>query len=379
MKIIKWTVFITCLGIVIGGQTQAQSPTHRQSALFSLDDQTLQGQMIPQSSQDLCAVANKTKQYLDKGPNYDATANQAGIVAQFGVDFKRVKQTLAFICQVQQQDKQAKRTSRLADIEFINQHFDFIRWLPDKKQVAQFSANKPLLQKIPDDKILLTKYYVKLAQGSPIKTPKTPYALYSLPIDEQDLTIEQADSKKDSLIRYRYTKQQVLTGILDQNQWATPLLWLSRQDLEDTLMQGTAKVDTDFGSRFFNVHRNNGIGYERGLKKEQQKRYWYFKETPSPLGYGKDAGYKIPVFPFAAVAGDIDFFGLGKLFMLSHDNQHRLAVLADTGGAFVDNQYQLDFLGGYFKNWQDYVKTYRHFPDYFDARILLLKDKDAHE
>ena len=122
------------------------------------------------------------------------------------------------------------------------------------------------------------------------------------------------------------------------------------------------------------MHRNNGIGYKRDLKKRQQKRYWYFKETPGPLGYGKDAGYKIPVHAMVTVAGDIGYFGLGKLFMLSHNNEHRLAVLADTGGAFINNHYQLDYLGGYFKNWQDYVNTYRTFPDYFEARILLLRD-----
>ncbi|MGK0270659.1 MAG: hypothetical protein ACI88H_001306, partial [Cocleimonas sp.] len=32
-------------------------------------------------------------------------------------------------------------------------------------------------------------------------------------------------------------------------------------------------------SQFYNVHRNNGVGYQRNLKKEQQGRYWYFKNT----------------------------------------------------------------------------------------------------
>lgn len=341
--------------------------------LFFTESKLPTGKMVKQSDKDLCLVADKSLEYLNRGAKYDAVANQAGIVAKWGYDIQRVKDTLRFICQVQQQDLAAKRESRLQDIDFINQHFEMIRWLPDKSQSAQFAAGKPLLQNIPDDKILLTKYYIKLAQGSAIKTPKTPHALYSLPVDEQHLTLTEADKIKDSLIRYRYTKQDVLTGILDKNQWATPLLWLSRKDLEDTLMQGTARVDTPFGSRYFNVHRNNGIGYQRDLAKEQQKRYWYFKETPSPLGYGRDAAYKIPVHPFATVAGDIEFFGLGKLFMLSHNEQHRLAILADTGGAFAHNQYQLDYLGGYFKDWQDYVKTYRHFPDYFEARILLIK------
>lgn len=340
---------------------------------YTLDNQKLNGKMSSQSVADLCLVATNTLKYLNKGSQYDPVAIKDGILARYGHSVTRTQKTLAFICQVQAEDK-ASGANRLADPEFIQRHFEMVRWLPDKHQSRQFEQGKPLLQNIPDDKILLTKYYIKLAQGADKKTGETPHALYSLPVDERDLSFVEAEQKKQSLIRYRFTKHQVLAGILDKNNWATPLLWLSRADLEDTLMQGTARVDTVTGSRYFNVHRNNGIGYERGLPKEQQKRYWYFKETPGPLGYGKDADYKIPVLPFATVAGDIQHLGLGKLIMLSHNNEHRLVILADTGGAFEHNQYQLDYLGGYFKNWQDYRKTYKTFPDYFEARFLAVKD-----
>lgn len=340
---------------------------------YSIDNQAINGKMSVQSSADLCAVAKSTGKYLDKGRQYDPNAIKDGVLAGFGMDLTRTRKTLDFICRIQLED--AKRGSnRLANPEFIRKHFDMVRWMPDKTQSAKFEHKKPLLKNIPQDKILLTKYYIKLAQGSNSKTQQTPHALYSLPVDEKDLSFVEAEAKKQQLIRYRYTKHQVLEGVLDKNNWATPLLWLSRADLEDTLMQGTVKVDTRSGSRFFNVHRNNGIGYQRGLKKEQQKRYWYFKETPGPLGYGKDADFKIPVLPYATVAGDIKHLGLGKLIMLSHNNEHRLVVLADTGGAFEDNQYQLDYLGGYFKNWKDYINTYRTFPDYFEARFLAVKE-----
>lgn len=344
------------------------------NSLYSKDNTPLVGKMAEQSAADLCAVAGGALTYISKGQSYDANVNQVGVLADFGYTMRRVKQTLAFVCQVQRQDAKVGRKSRLSDPAFIRKHFEMIRWRPDKSQSQQFAANKPLLQNIPNDKILLTKYYIKLAQGSAVKTAATPHALYSLPVDEQALTLAQADAKKDSMIRYRFTKQQVLSGILDKNQWATPLLWLSRDDLEDTLMQGTVRVDTAQSSRYFNVHRNNGIGYQRGLKKQQQKRYWYFKETQGPLGYGKDAGYKIPILPYVTVAGDLKHFGLGKLMLLSHQGEHRLAVLADTGGAFEGNHYQLDYLGGYFKNWADYIKTYRTFPDYFAARMLVLRE-----
>jgi hypothetical protein len=352
----------------------ATSPAVADKNLYSVDKQPLNGIMADQSAADLCAVARGTKNYISKGKKYDPMAIKAGVLSRFGVDLAQVKDTLKFVCQVQQADVKAGRKSRLADPAFIRKHFKMIRWIPDKQQSAQFEKGKPLLKNIPNNQILLTKYYIKLATGSNIKSPNMPHALYSVPFDEQGLSLEQADAKKDSIVRYRFTKQQVLTGVIDKNKWAEPLLWLSRDDLEDTLMQGTVKIDTFDGARFFNVHRNNGIGYKRGLKKREQKRYWYFKETMGPLGYGKDAGYKIPIHSMVTVAGDLKHWGLGKLVMLTNKGEHRLAVLADTGGAFENNHYQLDYLGGYFKNWKDYVNTYRSFPDYFEARFLVLRE-----
>jgi len=351
--------------------------------IYQLESEPAIGKMVTPSTSELCHVAKGTADYLALGEDYDPGIITAGMTAQFGGDLARVKRTLKFICKIEQADKSSGSPSRLMDAEFIAQHFDVIRWMPDKNQAKKFAKNKPLLKNIPDDKILLTKYYIKLANGTAEKTPETPYALYTLPNDEQGLTLEQGNAKRD-LTRHQLTKQDVLTGVLDKDKLAQPMVWLSRYDLEDSLMQGTVKVDItndesasddSVTSQFFNVHRNNGIGYKRNLKKEQQGRYWYFKKTDSVMGYGKDANHKIPVHPMVTVAGDLAHLGLGKLIMLTQNGESRLTVLADTGGAFENNQYQLDYLGGYFKNWDDYINTYRTFPDYFEARILLLKDK----
>ncbi|PKH09033.1 hypothetical protein CXF93_02755 [Moritella sp. Urea-trap-13] len=353
--------------------------------IFQLEAKPEIGEMVTSSTAELCEVAKGSVDYLNLGEDYDPGIITAGITAQFGGDLDRVKRTLNFICQVEQTDKLAGTPSRLMDANFIAEHFDVIRWMPDKNQAQGFAKNKPLLKNIPDDKILLTKYYIKLAKGTAKQTPETPYALYAIPNDEKDLSLEQANADL-SLTRHQLTKQDVITGILDKDKLAEPMVWLSRYDLEDSLMQGTVKVDfttdksasddsSEITSQFFNVHRNNGIGYKRNLKKEQQGRYWYFKKTESVMGYGKDANYKIPVYPLVTVAGDLAHLGLGKLIMLTHNGESRLTVLADTGGAFENNQYQLDYLGGYFKNWDDYINTYRTFSDYFEARILLLKDK----
>lgn len=354
------------------------------SSHYQLEAKPEIGRMIStstpaQSAAELCDVAKGTVDYLNLGEDYDPVAITAGMTAEFGGDLERIKRTLAFICQVNEEDKLANQPSRLMDAEFIKTHFDVIRWRPDLTQAKRFEKNKPLLQNLPDDKILLTKYYIKLAKGSAKRTAKTPYALYALPNDEVGLSLEVADNDP-TLIRHQLTKQQVLAGGLDKStvfketRLAEPLVWLSRYDLEDSLMQGTVKVDVDGQSQFYNVHRNNGIGYDRNLKREEQGRYWYFKETQSVLGYGKDATRKIPIHTMVTVAGDLAHLGLGKLIMLTVNGESRLTILADTGGAFVDNQYQLDYLGGYFRNWQDYINTYRTFPDYVEARILLLKE-----
>ncbi|MFT5881251.1 MAG: hypothetical protein ACI86X_002390, partial [Moritella sp.] len=250
--------------------------------IYQLETEPAIGKMVTPSTTELCSVAKGTVDYLALGENYDPGIITAGMTAQFGGDLERVKRTLNFICQVQQADTLAGNLSRLMDAEFITRHFDVIRWMPDKKQAQGFAKNKPLLKNIPDDKILLTKYYIKLAKGNTKQTPKTPYALYALPNDERGLTLEQGNANL-TLMRHKLTKQDVLTGILDKDKLAEPIVWLSRYDLEDSLMQGTVKVDIvadnekGVTSQFYNVHRNNGVGYQRNLKKEQQGRYWYFK------------------------------------------------------------------------------------------------------
>ena len=381
--LVAWSTYASSTIVSDQNTHLGSAATASAQRIYQLEKSPELGKMVTPSTAELCNVAKGTADYLALGEDYDPGIITAGMTAQFGGDLERVKRTLNFICQVQQADELSGNSSRLIAAEVIATHVDVIRWMPDKKQAQGFAKNKPLLKNIPDDKILLTKYYIKLAKGTAKQTAETPYALYALPNDEQGLTLEQGDADRE-LTRHQLTKQDVLTGILDKDSLAEPMVWLSRYDLEDSLMQGTVKVDITndesvsdndgVTSQFFNVHRNNGIGYQRNFKKEQQGRYWYFKKTDSVMGYGKDANHKIPVYPMVTVAGDLAHLGLGKLIMLTHNGESRLTVLADTGGAFENNQYQLDYLGGYFKNWNDYINTYRSFPDYFEARILLLKE-----
>ena len=371
---------LLAISILIFSQAQAYSGQTKK--LFSKESVPDTGKILPFSDDVLCQVATGTSAYLSLGSSYDPHAIHAGIFKDMGISLYRVKKTLDFICQTSLEDAQAERPSRLQDLAFLNKHFDSIRWRPDHKQAEQIQQQKTLLKNLPDDQILLTKYYIKQAQGSATATSERPYALYALPHDEEALNLDEAKKKKATLTRFQYTKQQVLQGALDKQKLAMPLVYLSREDLEDSLMQGTVRVNiksaTGTRKAFFNVHRNNDYRYDRNLKKEDQKRYWYFKEMRGVMGYGKDANHKILIKPQVTVAGDMALLGLGKLLLLSHsssngDKKHRLVILADTGGAFENNAYQLDLLSGYYKGWSDYHKAWKHVPDYSEARVLILK------
>ncbi len=345
---------------------------------FSAEQPQLNQGVWPDNSQQLCFVADETLKYLAKGASYDPAAIHGGKLAGVQSPLPRVIETLKYVCQISKEDQATGQRSRLIDPQFIQQHFEFIRWQPDLSAAAKVSKNKPLVQNIPVDKLLLTKYYIRIADGRAQKTAVQNQALYGLPFDEQKLPLDQADALGKKITRFQLGKQDIVKGALEQRPLRAPaLIWLSREDLEGALLQGTAVVPQDKGYRYFNVHRSNGIAYDRLLKPEQQQRYWYFKQVQSVLGYGKDADYKIPIAPEVTVAGDIVNLGLGKLVLLSTieagKTHYRLTVLADTGGAFANNQFQLDWLSGYYRDWDHYYQANKHRNDYSTAWLLLKK------
>ena len=153
------------------------------------------------------------------------------------------------------------------------------------------------------------------------------------------------------------------------------------------LLQGTGVLNVDGKVRYFNVHRNNGIAYDYTMGKREQARYWYFIETPEIMGYGYNQQSKIAIKPQVTFAGNVADLGLGKLIMVSYPIKNsdtksskdfktisRLGVLADQGGAFDNNLFQLDLLVNSYRGWTDYHQANKHLPDYARAWILLLKE-----
>jgi 3D (Asp-Asp-Asp) domain-containing protein len=314
----------------------------------------------------LCATAKETLAYLNKGPHYDAQVNHEGRV--FKIPLVRVKETLIFICQHQ---------NELKDPAFVTKHFEFIRWYPDKEQTKKFKSNKSLIAKTPQDKILMTKYYVHKAKVCDKPSQIYPFALHALPSDEATLTLEEAEAKPQ-LTRFHYGKQAILKGALaDKN--VPVLAYLKRDDLEAALMQGTLLAD--FGSgrlKTFNVHRCNNIPYNKTQNPYHQERYWYFKSVEGIKGYGKDAEHKITVQSEVTFAADLEHFGLGKLLLVQYPDPSgmlitRMGIFADTGGAFKNNSYQVDFLSGSFEGKEAFYKATQNIPNYVAAYFMVLK------
>lgn len=315
----------------------------------------------------LCKTATQTLAYLNQGEAYDPNAIHPGTALP--IPLSRIKATLRFICAHQAQ---------LNDPLFVQKHFEFIRWQPDMEQVKRFSANKPLLEKLPSDRILMTKYYVHQASASMHPTPNKPYAIYALPHDEDSLTIEQTLIQPD-LTRLHFGKQAILAGALNNKQ-VPVLAYVSRDDLESALMQGTLVADfgPQLGQKIFNVHRNNNIAYDRNKAPYDQERYWYFKSVDGIKGYGKDADHKITVNTEVTFAGDITQWGLGKLLMVQYPEKNgglttRVGVLADTGGAFEGNGYQVDFLAGTYRGKGAFIQASRDLPNDVYAYFMVLK------
>lgn len=308
---------------------------------------------------DLLTVLVNTRKYFQDHGNEDPDVQRGGILETQGVTVPDVLKTLDFMIATLREDIANNRPTRLQDPNFINKNFRVIKW----------SAHNP---KTPQRKNLrITKYAVFSHSGSRKKTSTFNTPIYSL---KDDLATDEFYKK--------YTKQDVLSGIYEPGGKefgkVEPLAYLTREGLEEALMQGTILINfTDGSQAFFNVDRNNGIPYVKGLRRRAQKRYWYFRQVDAIKGYGHKIDAKISVKPGVTFAGDVLNVGLGKIIVLEYTKggrkQLKMGVLADTGGAFLPNLYQLDFLAGIFPNRQKFNQNNRKLPEYATAYVLVKK------
>ncbi len=298
----------------------------------------------------MLAVLINTRAYFQQSK--DPKLAMSGILSTQGVTPRDTIKTLDFAIETLQADLKAKRPSRLQDPNFIRQNFRTIKWSAANPQAPEQS------------KIRITKYAVFTHPGSRTKTDEFDTALYSL--------------KDPAAKPAKYTKQEVLAGIYEPGGKEAgnvePIAYLTRDGLEEALMEGTVLIKFNDGTKgFFNVDRSNEIAYVKGLDRKDQKRYWYFKPVDRIKGYGQAINSKISIEPGVTFAGDVLNIGLGKLVVISSADGMRMGAIADTGGAFLPNLHQLDFLAGTFDGKAAFDQAARSLPEYVTAYFLVKK------
>jgi membrane-bound lytic murein transglycosylase len=324
---------------------------------------------LPTDPAALAAVARATSSYFAKHGTDDSGTVHPGMLSELGVTLEDVHATLDFVARVAEEDA-GKPVQRLQDPLFLAENFRYLLWTPVDTTTR---ATAPGLR--------LTKYLVPQVEGRATRRGAFDTALYGVPFDEAFLDEAQAETRKDSLDRFRYTRDAVLDGVYANGiaaGRAPALVWLRRVDALDAMMQGTIEVGLPGGEhQLYNVTRNNGIPYVQGAPPASQDRYWYFRGVDDVLGWGLHASDKIALAPGAAVAGDLWNIGLGKLVALSYAGpagpEVRLVVLADTGGAFHPNLQQLDWYTGAHASHEAMYDATSAVPDRVQAGILVLR------
>ncbi len=309
---------------------------------------------------DLGLVAMHTADTLRRLRARDSPLATTGMLAELDVSLDDVLRTLDLVARTAFEDRGALH-QRLHDPSWLASHFEVLRWLPD----VDASVERKI--RVEPDQLRLTKYVVYRVEGSTRRTSRFDTALYAVPSDE-------ADGAPG--VRHELTRMDVYAGAFEPGGRAAglaePLVWLTRDGSNQALLQGTIEVRLPDGrAPLYNVHRNNGLPWEPSVKDlDLQPRFWYFREVEQILGLEGT-----PLRPAAAVAGDVFNVGLGKLLALEWPGEHgpelRLVILADTGGAFQPNLFQLDYLAGTFPDRAAYDDYARDTPTHVPVSLLV--------
>lgn len=275
-------------------------------------------------------------------------------------------ETARFVEQVLKEDRMQNRIpSRLQDPWFLEKHFEWVYWKPNKKNALEKrELFPPGAQDRLDEEILLTKYTIFEVPGSYKKTEQFQYPLY------------QFVGKK---VEPGLTKQLILKGVLQDKKEYEPLVWVSRKGLERALMQGKLiVVMPDQRKRYFTVHLPNGYLYNPKERPYAQKRYWFFKEIIHFDTPEKSKHLSILRAENATFAGDLHAFGRGSFLCLECTDAQKkkkyvLGFLNDTGSMFKNNQYQLDLFVGVSQNYQAFQQKINHLPETAKAYFLRKK------
>ncbi|KKP36108.1 MAG: hypothetical protein UR26_C0001G0152 [candidate division TM6 bacterium GW2011_GWF2_32_72] len=330
---------------------------------------------ISTNPDDLLIVARGTLEYISRFEtlayiDFQEKSNRrdmlTGLLSCGNYDIDDFRQTLQFIISTIELG-QKRGFHVINDPDFLKQHFDFIKW--GHPCSVGWGSTKTIL----DKSIKLTQYAIFKVKGSSVKTEKFHFPLYLVPSDEYGMSKEQAEEQKDKLLRFKYTRAQILKGALWNNGLTKPLVWLDKNGFHEALMQGSIFVIMPDGKeRKFQVARDNGFS-------DPSKRYLFFSEVMGEKSKKVFSKPDIELRGQSCFAGDVNVLGFGKLICIKFKNKKtgieelKLGVLADTGGAFIDNPFQLDFFMGIFDNRMQFKDAISLFPDNVEAFILIKK------
>jgi len=340
-------------------------PIHSHENLFEKQNNPLQGEKVVHNVQALTRVAEESAEFLQKLPMSRYVTADAGLLKHHGVTLDQVRETLEFIAETGK-----KQPKLLASPWFLNKHFEFYRWYGDKnKQKEKIPAG----WKSAPEHIRTTKYRITEILGSTKKTKKYFHPLYEIPRDEISLLPKEKIKHKDNLVRFKYSRSQVVAGSLEGNNKTKPLAWVTEEGRKEFVMQGSALIKfSKNNKKLLRVSGSNGM--------DADKKYWYAYEVAKRRTTTK---YPVKVKPRAEItcAGDVKLLGFGKIIALVGLNpqtkreETRLQVLVDTGSAFKGNLSKLDLFTGYFKDAAAFKAHAQSYPHTARAYILLKKKR----
>jgi hypothetical protein len=359
--------------IILSYVNQVFLKTH----LFKTSSISLAEYNIRTNPNNLLKAANYALKHFNSSNKYYSNLTKSSLLEKSIISRTQTKQTLKYMINIIKNDARNKRKkSRILNSKFLQKYFTFIKWNCDKKEAIKNNVTIPKWYdqgELKNGKIKLTSYAVFKIKGSYYKTKYYPHALYEI----------KSKSFKDKL-RQKYSKQTILQGVLEKEifkKHIKPLVWVSRKDLEEALMQGSiiAKMP-DKKEKFFNICVSNGLPYNKKLKnKFLQNKYWYFKEIQNPKKIQEQRLMEFVTLGGSAFAGDIESIGIGKIIALRYKNpitknkELYLGILADKGSAFSNNLYQIDLFSGILNNKRDFYKELKKFPPSVEVYILKKK------
>ena len=313
--------------------------------VFAADTQLPPNARVLTDPAALGRQAHAVLRYLDAHGSGDSAVG-TGIFAELGATPNQTRATLEFIAKTADDNP-----ASLRDPEWLLAHFARSTWKTSRES----------------GKVRITRYLISQTEGSASPTADFNQALWSDPGQPW---------------RTRYTRREVMEGAYLSGEGvghSEPLVWLREASVHDALMQGTVAVTTGDGkTQTFSVDVANGRDYEKGKKGRDQARFWYFRRGDGPRGWGIDPADRIPLEAGVAVAGDVYNLGVGRAFLIEAPRADggtdlRVAILADTGGAFQPNLGQLDWFAGAFPSHEAMYAAWKDLPDEARVDVLLAR------